>query len=172
MKASEKYKEIIELMPAIQEASIKGLKKDFQEYNYDVGKIKRKLRMYSDIVSVIQGKWTFEICLILLMHGECSFNELKRDLPEISSRTFTDRLRSLERKGIIKRRVNTAKQIRVYYRLTRFGKQLVVFYTPVLISFAIPFEIRKNLPKIKPLKSISPQELFSNEDIEIDLIEK
>ena len=170
MKGSEKYKEIFELMPAIAEASIKGLKKDFQEYNFDIGKIKRKLRMFSDIISVIQGKWTFEICLILLMHGECSYNELKRDYPEISSRTFTDRLRSLETKGIIKRRVKTKKQVRVYYQLTRFGKHLIVFYTPVLVSFAMPFEIRKNLPKIKPLKSISQQELFNDEKIEIDLV--
>jgi len=172
MKGSEKYKEIIELMPAIQEASIKGLKKDFQEYDYDVGKIKRKLKMFSDIISIIQGKWTFEICFILLMHGECSFNELKGDLPEISSRTFTDRLRSLEKKGILKRRISTTKQIRVYYRLTQFGKQLIVFYTPVLINFALPFETRKNLSKIKSLKSISKQDLFQETDIELELVGK
>ena len=170
MKGYEKYKEIFELMPAIQEASIKGLKKDFQEYNFDIGKIKRKLRMFSDIISVIQGKWTFEICLILLMHGECSYNELKRDYPEISSRTFTDRLRSLETKGIIKRRVKTKKQVRVYYQLTQFGKQLIVFYTPVLVSFAMPFELRKNLPKIKSLKSLHQQELLNDRNIEIDIV--
>jgi len=168
MRSSEKYKEIIELMPAIHEASIKGLKKDFQEYDYDIGKMKRKLRMFSDIISVIQGKWTFEICLMLLMHGESSYNELKRDYPEINSRTFTDRLRLLETKGILRRRVKTKKQVRVYYRLTPFGKQLIVSYTPVLTSFAIPFEIRKNLPKIKPLKSISQKELKSDKYNEID----
>ena len=172
MKGSEKYKEILELMPAIQEASIKGLKKDFQEYDYDIKKIKPKLRMFSDIISVIQGKWTFEICLILLMHGECSYNELKRDYPEINSRTFTDRLRSLETKKIIRRTVKTKKQLRVYYQLTPFGKQLILFYTPVLVSFAMPFEIRKDLPKIKSLKSISQHKLFKDEDFEIELIGK
>ena len=172
MRRSNKYKELADLMPKIQEASIKGLQRDFEDYDYDVIRMKKKFKLFSDFLSIVQGKWTIEICYTLMIHGECSFNELKRVLPEISTRTLTDRLRTLEIRHMVNRRVETLKQIRVYYKLSEFGKQQVVFLTPMLLNFVLPQQYKREYLKIKTLKdSLASKSIEETEKV-INLIKQ
>ena len=75
----------------------------------------------------------------------------------ISPKVLTERLRELERLGIIKRRIISEYPIRVEYSLTDLGRA----FEPVLLS-AAAFSM-KYMPKIvfKDGKSRVPSEIYS-----------
>jgi DNA-binding HxlR family transcriptional regulator len=56
--------------------------------------------------------------------GELRFAELKRALTGISQKMLTQTLRSLERDGLVTRRVEPSVPPRVFYGLTARGKSL------------------------------------------------
>ncbi|MFX1274976.1 MAG: winged helix-turn-helix transcriptional regulator [Promethearchaeota archaeon] len=170
MKRLYKYKELVEIMPAIHDASLKGLQRDFEDYDYDVIRMKKKFKLFSEFISTVQGKWTIEICYTLVIQGECSFNELKRALPDISTRTLTDRLRTLEKRHMVERRVETLKQIRVYYKLSEFGKQEIVFLVPMLLNFVLPRQYKRDYRKFKTLKDSLSSKKAEKEEKVIEII--
>ena len=97
-----------------------------------------------------------------MIYNECSFNELKRALQGVSTRTLTDRLRLLEQRGIIKREVKTTSPLRVNYTLSDFGKQEVILFIPVLVNFLLPPRYKKKYPGINEIQasvkaSINPE---------------
>ena len=71
---------------------------------------------------VLGDRWTLLIVREML-GGASGFNELQRGLPGISRSVLTERLRSLERAGIIERRTGP-KGRTLAYRLTRAGRDL------------------------------------------------
>ena len=75
-------------------------------------------------LSVIGGKWKGTI-LYRLFHDEVlRFSEIRRFLPEVSQRTLSAQLRSLESDNIISRTVYPEVPPKVEYRLTKYGKTL------------------------------------------------
>lgn len=72
---------------------------------------------------VIGGKWT-TLILRDLLRGTRRFGELRASLGSVSPKTLTDRLRELERDGIIIRTVYPEVPPRVEYKLTDKGKAL------------------------------------------------
>ncbi|MGQ5640534.1 MULTISPECIES: winged helix-turn-helix transcriptional regulator [unclassified Streptomyces] len=70
-------------------------------------------------------KWTTMLVLTLdQIDGELRFTELKRALTGISQKMLTQTLRSLERDGLVTRRVEPSVPPRVFYGLTARGKSL------------------------------------------------
>ncbi|WP_330341574.1 winged helix-turn-helix transcriptional regulator [Streptomyces sp. NBC_00557] len=70
-------------------------------------------------------KWTTMLVLTLdQTDGELRFTELKRALTGISQKMLTQTLRSLERDGLVTRRVEPSVPPRVFYGLTARGKSL------------------------------------------------
>jgi DNA-binding HxlR family transcriptional regulator len=70
-------------------------------------------------------KWTTMLVLTLdRRDGELRFNELKRAMTGISQKMLTQTLRSLERDGLITRRVEPSVPPRVFYGLTPRGTSL------------------------------------------------
>ncbi len=69
--------------------------------------------------------------LCCLYKNVLSFNELKRKL-NISSRVLSDKLGVLEREGLIVRDVKF-KPLRVYYRLTDFGRDMTISLIPLML---------------------------------------
>ncbi len=59
-----------------------------------------------------------------LLRGPLRFSELERAIPDISARALTQRLRELERAGIVARVVEPASPVRVSYELTEQGRAL------------------------------------------------
>ena len=114
--------------------------------------MRKRFKIFSNNLTVIQGKWTIDICFTLLIYGVCSFNDLRRALPEISTRTLTDRLRYLEQKSILKRSVVSDKKIRVYYQLREFGKQVIILLVPALLIFVLTPQQKKDFPKFETLQ--------------------
>lgn len=56
-----------------------------------------------DPLEKIEGRWTLQI-LVRLRDAEHRFSDLKSALPRISSNVLTERIRSLERAGLVERR--------------------------------------------------------------------
>jgi len=73
---------------------------------------------------IISGKWTLLI-IRDLTSGIKRFNQLERSLQGISPKTLSERLRSLEEAGIIKRQTFAEVPPRVEYSLSEKGHDLV-----------------------------------------------
>jgi DNA-binding HxlR family transcriptional regulator len=72
-------------------------------------------------MEVLDERWTLLIVRELLL-GSTHFNELRRGVPKMSPALLSKRLRSLERAGIVDRRLNES---RTAYTLTQPGRELV-----------------------------------------------
>ena len=159
------YKELLELIPTAQEAILKGLIRDRKYHVTSTKKIRIKANLYREIFKLIQGKWTIEILYCILMFEKCNFNELKEALSRINSRTLTDRLRFLEQRGIVSRKVLTKSPIRVEYNLTQFGKESFILLIPFINYFIMPPSIKKQLPSLHSIES-KVQKFINQEDQE------
>jgi DNA-binding HxlR family transcriptional regulator len=74
-------------------------------------------------LDVIDGRWTLLI-LRDLMNGTRRFGELRRSLADLNPKTLSERLRHLEKHGILSRRVFGEIPPRVEYTLTEKGRSL------------------------------------------------
>ena len=83
------------------------------------------------VLSLLAGKWSVEI-LYLLAGGTRRYSEVFYEVGEISKKTLTHTLRSLERDGLITRRVIPEVPVRVEYSLTRLGWSLT---EPLMVMF-------------------------------------
>jgi DNA-binding HxlR family transcriptional regulator len=77
----------------------------------------------SKTLKIVGSKWT-----MLLLHnifdGKKRFGELQRSLPGISPKTLSQRLKELEKDGIIIKKVFAEVPLHVEYSLTEKGKSL------------------------------------------------
>jgi DNA-binding HxlR family transcriptional regulator len=71
-------------------------------------------------LSLLAGKWSVDV-LYLLASGTRRYSEVLYEVGEISKKTLTQTLRSLERDGLIARRVIADMPVRVEYSLTPLG---------------------------------------------------
>lgn len=77
----------------------------------------------SDALDIIGGKWKVLI-LYHLQHSAKRFNELRRDLPDITQRMLTLQLKELVRDGVIQRFDYQEVPPKVEYSLTEQGQTL------------------------------------------------
>lgn len=83
-------------------------------------------------MGIIGGKWK-TVILFNLLQQEMRYNEIRKAMPEVTERTLSLQLKTLESDGLIKRKVFTSKPpLKVEYSLTDFGKTL----TPLINSIA------------------------------------
>jgi len=135
------FSKLIDLLPVIQETALECLEKELNLYKHDRSRMFMEREGILRFFRFLQRKWALDIIYILLIRGELHFNEIRRTLEGISSRTLTDRLSELEERGIITRTVHQNKPIKVIYSLTDFGKGLAALFVPVLfygLSYKIP----------------------------------
>src|SRR5829696_7672441 len=79
--------------------------------------------LYHHAVELIGKRWSGAI-LGVLLDGPLRFSEVKVLVPDISDRLLSERLKELERRGIVHRSVIDGMPVRVEYRLTRKGRAL------------------------------------------------
>ena len=77
-----------------------------------------------EIFSRISGKWTIMI-LLCLQKTPKRFNELKKVIDGISQKVLTENLRSLERDGLVLRKVISSRPIKVEYSSTNLSLELL-----------------------------------------------
>jgi len=78
-----------------------------------------------DIMDRFGDKWSLLAILNLGYSGKIRFNELKGKIEGISQRMLTVTLRSLERDGLITRKIYAEVPPRVEYELTSLGQSLL-----------------------------------------------
>jgi DNA-binding HxlR family transcriptional regulator len=72
-------------------------------------------------IELLGRRWT-GVILYTLLQGPQRFNELLGGVHGISDRLLTERLRELEEKGLVERRVIPESPVRVEYALTDAGR--------------------------------------------------
>jgi len=76
-------------------------------------------------MGIIGGKWK-TVIIYHLKNNTLRYNELRKKTPWITERTLSLQLKTLEKDGIIKRKVYTSKPpLKVEYSLTEFGETLI-----------------------------------------------
>ena len=78
---------------------------------------------YQHAIEMISKRWT-ALILKVLMSGSLRFSELADQLGVVSDRMLSERLKDLEREGIVERRVLPESPVRVEYSLTVKGQAL------------------------------------------------
>ncbi len=78
----------------------------------------------TDCMSVLGGAWTPNV-IWYLRGGPRRFNELRVDIPPVSAKVLTQRLRELEARGVVSRTVRPTSPPSVEYELTAMGQELV-----------------------------------------------
>lgn len=76
-----------------------------------------------DALSRIGDRWTL-LVVEALLGGERRFGELERDVPGLAPNILSDRLRRLERDGLIVATPYSERPMRLAYRLTADGQEL------------------------------------------------
>ncbi len=76
------------------------------------------------ILRMLMGPWTTYIVYNLKTHGPQRFGELKRRVAGVSAKMLTERLRTLEGAGLIKRDYEATIPPKVTYSLTARGHEL------------------------------------------------
>ncbi|MFW9938338.1 MAG: winged helix-turn-helix transcriptional regulator [Candidatus Thorarchaeota archaeon] len=130
------WKEMDEQIPLMREAVMKGLEKDFETFVHDDAHIQKELMFLNDALNFLQKKWTMDLIYIIRIKGNPFFNDIRRALPNINSRTLTTRLKEFEVNHIVTRTVSNTQPIRVSYELTNLGKGVYELLIPLLIFFA------------------------------------
>lgn len=99
--------------------------------------LEREIEANVDVLKPLFQRWSIEICFVLRMHEVMRFNELKRTLGGIGSRTLSRRLTELEEQGIVDREAYAEVPVRVEYSLTSKGLKLGDLLLPVIAHLRI-----------------------------------
>jgi DNA-binding HxlR family transcriptional regulator len=133
--ASKIWKEMNELIPLMREAVKKGLERDFEAIEHDDAHIQKELSFLNNALNILQKKWTMDLIYIIRIKGKPSFNDIRRVLPNLNSRTLSTRLKEFEENHIVTRTVLKTHPIRVSYALTDLGNGVYELLVPLLIFF-------------------------------------
>ena len=84
------------------------------------------------ILDTISKKWALMVIAVIGNSGSAGFNELKRALCNVSSKTLSNTLKDLEAQNLVERRVEDTTPPTVHYYLTVSGWELHELLIPLL----------------------------------------
>jgi DNA-binding HxlR family transcriptional regulator len=76
-----------------------------------------------EVIGLLSGRWSVDV-LYLLAGGTRRYSQIFYEVGEISKKTLTQTLRTLEANGLVRRRVFPEMPLRVEYSLTARGWSL------------------------------------------------
>lgn len=85
----------------------------------------------TECMSLLGGAWTPNV-IWYLSANDRRFSELRRDIPAVSAKVLSARLKELEGKGVIVRNVMPTSPPSVEYSLTELGRELVPAITAIM----------------------------------------
>jgi DNA-binding HxlR family transcriptional regulator len=77
-----------------------------------------------EAVELIGKRWSGAIIVVLLDGGAMRFSEIAQAIPQLSDRLLSERMKELEARGIVDRRVHPDSPVKVEYELTEMGREL------------------------------------------------
>ncbi|HEX8105513.1 MAG TPA: helix-turn-helix domain-containing protein [Solirubrobacteraceae bacterium] len=77
-----------------------------------------------EAVELVGKRWTGAIIAVLLTGGPMRFSEVAQAIPDLSDRLLSERMKELEARGLVARRVHQETPVRVEYELTEKGRAL------------------------------------------------
>jgi DNA-binding HxlR family transcriptional regulator len=80
--------------------------------------------LYHDAIELIGRRWTGAILEVLTRAGSLRFSGILHAVPELSDRLLSERMKELEARGLVERRVHPGPPVRVEYALTEMGLAL------------------------------------------------
>lgn len=92
-----------------------------------------EMRTIVGSLQVFFSKWTIEMIVVLSQIGTLRFNELRDQLPGISSRTLSQRLKDLESQGLVARKLYDERPVRIEYSLTKKGMDVAYLALPLVL---------------------------------------
>lgn len=84
------------------------------------------------VAGIVFGRWATDVLWALIHHERLRFNELRRDIPRVTPKVLAQRLRQLERDGLVTRTYHREMPPRVEYEATTLAHTLV----PLLMALA------------------------------------
>ena len=84
------------------------------------------------VLDRISDKWSM-LLVMTLAGGPRRFNQLRREVPDISQKMLTQTLRDLQRDGMVSRKVFDTKPPSVEYRLTDLGQSIIVPFGHLIV---------------------------------------
>jgi DNA-binding HxlR family transcriptional regulator len=100
-----------------------GLKKEAPAKVREEGQMSEFCASYASLMDLLGRRW-MGIILRVLMSGPHRFNEILAAVPGLSDPLLTHRLRELETRSLVERRVLPSSPVRVEYELTEAGRDL------------------------------------------------
>ncbi|PUB27657.1 HxlR family transcriptional regulator [Promicromonospora sp. AC04] len=79
---------------------------------------------FAPVVEIVFARWTSHILWVLSEHGRLRFTELRGLLPGVTPKVLTERLRKLERDGLVTRTYHAEVPPRVEYEATALAATL------------------------------------------------
>lgn len=101
----------------MEKSAIKNCSKDIREYS--------AMRCpVHGLMNLLGGTWTTYILWLIRQHGEMRFGQIRKQIPAISAKVLTERLRMLEEAGVLSRVQENTIPPKVTYSFTARGHQL------------------------------------------------
>ena len=124
---------------ALEEVEDNGamIRRIFGEYTDDEFDVSWEVDSAVDAFSIFSSRWAIEILATLYIAGDRRFNEMRRLLRGISSRTLSDKLTTCVQNGLVSRIVEDGPPIRVIYRLTEHGREAGRLLSPLVAYMKI-----------------------------------
>ncbi|TFF98805.1 MAG: transcriptional regulator [Promethearchaeota archaeon] len=110
----------------------------FSRTPYSNKEKEKEVSFFYEDLEFIRKKWILEILWELETYKGSNFNELKRAIKGISSRSLSDRLKDLEKNGIVERNVEDSRPPSVLYKLTENGEGFVELMILVILFLKRP----------------------------------
>jgi DNA-binding HxlR family transcriptional regulator len=77
-----------------------------------------------EAIELVGKRWTGAIVAVLMQGGAMRFSEIAQAVPALSDRLLSERMKELEARGIVERRVRPEAPVKVQYELTDMGREL------------------------------------------------
>ncbi|KAB7727264.1 transcriptional regulator [Rudanella paleaurantiibacter] len=91
-----------------------------------------RMQAIGDAMSVLSGKWKFQILGTLIEGNKLGFMDLLREVRGIGTKMLSKELQDLEMNQLVSRTVMNTKPITVEYSITEHGKTLA----PLILELA------------------------------------
>ena len=108
------------------------IRRIFGEYNDNEFDVSWEVDSAVEAFSIFSSRWAIEILATLYIAGDRRFNEMRKLLRGISSRTLSDKLTTCVENGLVDRIVEDGPPIRVIYRLTEHGSEAGRLLSPLV----------------------------------------